>query len=101
MLGHRRIDTTLIYARVHDRTVAEDYYAAMARIEKGSDLSGKTEDFEHARSLPDQAQLLALVNQLAEPRVEAEARLQLVAQLRHLLDGSQTAQVVGAPAFPS
>lgn len=34
MLGHRRLNSTMIYARVHDRTVAEDYYAAMAVIEK-------------------------------------------------------------------
>lgn len=34
LLGHKRIDTTLTYARVHDRTVAEDYFAAMAVVEK-------------------------------------------------------------------
>lgn len=34
LLGHRRLHSTLIYARVHDRTVAEDYYAAMTVIEK-------------------------------------------------------------------
>ena len=30
LLGHQRLNSTMIYARVHDRTVAEDYYAAMA-----------------------------------------------------------------------
>jgi site-specific recombinase XerD len=34
LLGHRHIDSTLIYARVHDQTVSADYYAAMVRIEK-------------------------------------------------------------------
>ncbi len=34
LLGHKRINTTLTYARVHDRTVAEDYFAAMAVVEK-------------------------------------------------------------------
>ena len=33
LLGHHRLKATMIYARVHDRTVAEDYYAAMAVIE--------------------------------------------------------------------
>ncbi len=34
LLGHQHINTTLVYARVHDRTVAEDYYAAMEIVEK-------------------------------------------------------------------
>ena len=33
-LGHKRLNSTMIYARVHDRTVAEDYYAAMEAVEK-------------------------------------------------------------------
>ncbi len=38
LLGHERLNSTMIYARVHDRTVAKDYYAAMADIEKQLDL---------------------------------------------------------------
>ncbi len=34
LLGHRRLNSTMVYARVHDQTVAQDYYAAMALIEK-------------------------------------------------------------------
>jgi site-specific recombinase XerD len=34
LLGHERLQTTLTYARVHDRTVADDYYKAMQRIER-------------------------------------------------------------------
>ena len=34
LLGHRRLGATMVYARVHDRTVAEDYYAAMTVIER-------------------------------------------------------------------
>jgi integrase len=34
LLGHRRLNATMLYARVRDRTVAEDYYAAMAVIER-------------------------------------------------------------------
>lgn len=34
LLGHRRLNSTMVYARVHDQTVAQDYYAAMTLIEK-------------------------------------------------------------------
>jgi len=33
LLGHRRLNSTMVYARVHDQTVADDYYAAMDIIE--------------------------------------------------------------------
>ncbi len=31
ILGHKKLDTTIIYARVHDRTVEQDYSKAMER----------------------------------------------------------------------
>lgn len=34
LLGHKHINTTLTYARVHDRTVAEGYFTAMSVVEK-------------------------------------------------------------------
>ncbi len=43
-LGHKRLNTTLTYARVHDQTVAEDYFAAMSSVEKRLDLLGKEEE---------------------------------------------------------
>ena len=33
LLGHERLQTTLVYARVHDATVASDYLQAMGQIE--------------------------------------------------------------------
>ena len=33
LLGHKRLNSTMIYARVHDRTVAEDYFEAMSVVE--------------------------------------------------------------------
>lgn len=33
LLGHRRLGSTMVYARVHDKTVAEHYFKAMAAIE--------------------------------------------------------------------
>ena len=34
LLGHQRLNSTMTYARVHDRTVAEDCYRAMAKMEE-------------------------------------------------------------------
>lgn len=33
LLGHSKLNSTMIYARVHDQTVAKDYYDAMTNIE--------------------------------------------------------------------
>jgi integrase/recombinase XerD len=88
-LGHREIGSTLIYARVHDETVASDYYAAMARIEKSLEIPAKMESVKEPTSedtLP-RVQLLAVIDQLALPQLCLETRLDLVAQMRHLLNG--------------
>jgi len=34
LLGHRRLNSTMVYARVHDHTLAHDYFSAMAQIEQ-------------------------------------------------------------------
>ncbi len=89
LLGHREIGSTLIYARVHDETVASDYYAAMARIEKSLEIPAKSEDVKEPTNedtLP-RIQLLTLIEQLAAPQLCLEVRLDLVAQMRHWLNG--------------
>jgi site-specific recombinase XerD len=58
LLGHERLNSTMIYARVHDRTVAKDYYAAMADIEKQLDLQ------PDATTPASPSHLLALVDAL-------------------------------------
>lgn len=83
LLGHRRLNSTLVYARVHDHTVANDYYAAMSRIEKSLALADET---ENAAADADRARLLQLAERLAEPQLGDDARLDLVAQLRRALD---------------
>jgi integrase/recombinase XerD len=86
LLGHRDLSSTLIYARVHDRTVADDYYAAMARIEK---------DLSPACKRPKQSdeqtrkQLLKLTRQLVQPRLSRPARLDLAKQMRQVLNGQR------------
>ena len=87
LLGHRRIDSTLIYARVHDQTVSADYYAAMTRIEKSLNLTAETDDAGEPLPAVKRAQLLELVGQLAQPQLGLDMRLDLVAQMRHMLNG--------------
>jgi site-specific recombinase XerD len=85
-LGHQRLNSTMIYARVHDRTVAEDYYAAMAHIEQRLDLSTETDAAnEWVNACFARAQLRELANRLAEPQLELAARLDLVEQMRRVL----------------
>jgi site-specific recombinase XerD len=86
LLGHRDLNSTLIYARVHDHTVADDYYAAMTRIEQALSLSA---DAGEPPSTAKQTHALELVNRLAEPQLGVETRLDLVAQLRRVLNGKQ------------
>ena len=105
LMGHRNLNTTMIYARVHNRTVADDYYAAMQWIEQGLNLVEPVAD-ESQSSQPEQDDLLNLTDQLAEPDLSQETRLALVAQMRDLLvakASSATEQpfvmVVPAPAL--
>jgi site-specific recombinase XerD len=88
LLGHRRLNSTMVYARVHDRTVAEDYYAAMARIEENLDISasaGQPPDTGEPANVSERDQLLALLDRLAAPQVSVETRLDLVEQVRRMV----------------
>ena len=98
LLGHRRLNSTMVYARVHDQTVAQDYFTAMEQVEKRLDVgSGRGSHTE----LPSQGQrtlLLGLVAELAEPMLSADKRLYLVEQMRQLLENEPLAhEAVEAP----
>ena len=87
-LGHKRLNSTMIYARVHDRTVADDYYAAMDRIEQRLDVGLPPQTGPAGESLAgdEREQLLNLVAQLAERDLSARTRLELVEQMRSILN---------------
>ena len=89
LLGHHDLSSTLIYARVHDRTVADDYYAAMARIEKGLTPASKR---PKPRDEQTRKQLLKLTRELAQPRLSRPARLGLAKQMRQVLNGQRARQ---------
>ena len=68
LLGHQRMNTTMVYARVHDATVASDYYQAMESIEAKLLTPEKPAlTMEEGYSEPtDNAYLLTLVKNLAK-----------------------------------
>ena len=79
LLGRQRLNSTMLYARVHDRTVADDYYAAMAQVESRMTPADADEHDERSH-------LLALLDRLAEPELDLDTRLDLVAQMRLVLN---------------
>jgi site-specific recombinase XerD len=87
-LGHKKLNTTMIYARAHDKTVEEDYFAAMNRIEQRLDVSGD-ESIRNPIAGAERERLLALAERLAEPELSIEQRLEIVVQMRGLLNGQQ------------
>ena len=76
LLGHRKVETTLGYARLYDGTVAADYYQAMALIEKGMDLPE-----DRVQHQPSHGELMALVNSLRTGTLN-EAQQEAVRKLR-------------------
>ncbi len=78
----------MIYAKAHDRNVSADYYTAMARIETRLELDAGLQVDEPLTIHPFmRTALLSLANHLAEPQLELEARLELVKQMRGVLEG--------------
>jgi integrase/recombinase XerD len=84
-LGHKELSTTMIYARVHDQTVADDYYAAMSQIEKRLDLPGVQEEKSAPLHDDERTQLFELTSQLELPDLNLDARLSIVSQMREVL----------------
>ena len=76
----------LIYARAHDQTVADDYFAAMQRIEQRLEIAAgdSTGEKYGIVKVPQRTQVLAWVEHLAQPELRLEGRLRIAAQLREL-----------------
>jgi site-specific recombinase XerD len=87
-LGHKRLNSTMIYARVHNRTVAEDYYAAMEVVEKRLEVipQEKEKNADPPVNDSERAHLLELAAQLAEPELGVEVRLDLVGRICEVLN---------------
>ena len=75
----------MIYARAHDQAIAEDYFAAMQRVEERLSILP-----EPKREIEDEAvkvreKLFQLIEQLETPALCLEERLTIVAQLRDVM----------------
>jgi len=83
-LGHKELSSTMIYARAHDQTVAEDYFAAMQRVEERLEIiqpKGETQTDEDVKV----QELFNLVGLLEQPELCYEERLGIASQLREAL----------------
>ncbi len=89
-LGHKRLNTTMSYARAHDQTVADDYYTAMATIEERLDFLGDQRD---ESTLPlngdERARILAFVDNLTKPDLGFIERVDVVTQIKRVLAGEE------------
>jgi integrase/recombinase XerD len=90
-LGHKKLNTTMVYARAYDQTVEADYYAAMSRIEQRLELVGGLADIPEPVSEGERSQLRTLAGQLFAPELSYKLRLEIAAQMCGLLDGSPVA----------
>jgi len=97
-LGHKRLNTTMIYARAHDQTVADDYFAAMARIEQRLEGASAPEEVnDQATRVQSSQESLRLIEELALPGLSVQARIGIAAQLRKLLGLWQMGEAVSFP----
>ncbi|MBW1824845.1 MAG: site-specific integrase, partial [Deltaproteobacteria bacterium] len=82
-LGHKRLNTTMVYARVHDQKVAEDYYAAMEEVEKQMVIGD--EIVMVPIGADQREQLLKLTEKLADSDLNEEERIKLVEEIQSIL----------------
>lgn len=76
ILGHKRIDSTLGYARLYDGTIAADYYSAMNQVERQLALPEDT-----AKEPPRIGELIALTDALRNGSLNPQ-QTELVRALR-------------------
>jgi hypothetical protein len=70
----------MIYAKAHDQTVADDYFAAMERVEERLQIGEEKKD----EVVKVQEQILVFAEQLAQPEISFSERLNIAEQLRGL-----------------
>jgi len=78
----------MVYARAHDQTVAEDYFAAMQRVEERLDImpEPKQETKDEVVNVQEPTKLFQLIEQLELPELCFQERSEIASQLREVLD---------------
>ena len=100
-LGHKRLNSTMVYARVHEQTAADDYRAAMQQIEQRLDLLAGAQAPASGAIAPDERQqLIGLAAQMAQPALSQPARLEIAAQMRQVLTGLEAPSTVPTVSGP-
>lgn len=86
-LGHKKLNTTMIYARAHDQTVAEDYFAAMQRVEQRLEIvpAPKEEPKNEVVNVQPADQVLFWIERLALPELCQKERLEIAEHLKQAL----------------
>jgi len=106
ILGHKNINTTLIYAKAYSQTVADDFYAAMERVEQRLELFPEKPDEESAEEEKDEVvkvpagTLQKWVERLSCPDLAFQERLEIAWGLQGTLQcqgGVCSANLSGAP----
>jgi len=81
ILGHKNINTTMIYARAYNRTVADDFYAAMERVERRIEIASVDDGNEQM----DDVKVQDFLERLSQPGLSEAERLAIVARLRDVV----------------
>ncbi|NMC34987.1 MAG: tyrosine-type recombinase/integrase [Veillonellaceae bacterium] len=97
-LGHKKLNTTMIYARAYDQTVADDYFAAMSRVEQRMEITPLPKPAEEPNQEnevvkeQENPQLVTWLERLALPELCLAERLEIVDQLKYALALTLTRQ---------
>ncbi len=77
----------MIYARAHDQNVADDYFAAMSRVEQRLDLVPEPvqETKDEVVKVLQAKQLLVWAERLAVPELCQQERLEIAESLKQIL----------------
>jgi len=90
-LGHKKLNTTLIYARAYDQTVAEDYFTAMSRVEQRMEIAplpkpaDETNIDDEVVKEQEHTQMVTWLERLALPELCQDERVEIVSQLKQAL----------------
>ena len=97
LLGHKKLNTTMVYAKAHDQTVEADYFAAMGRIEQRLELVEEEKKDPVTVTESTHGQLRSLAEQLFIPEMTLERRLEIAAQMCGLLGAASPEDWIPPP----